>query len=175
MQSSHNTSKKIFACVSAIAVMAVPSKIVHAAITINCTQSISFGTILPLCNGNITVQATVASNTANNGCHSLVAGAIRAGVCNVVTTALPTATENARITFTAPQVQFSNTLGGGLITLDNYRLQTGGGSQLNSFTYNATLLNPTHSFKVGGRLRFDNAETLGNYNSNASIVVTGIP
>ena len=168
------SSWPIVACVSSMAVLAVPSKITRAAPTVNCTQGISFGVFLPQCNGTITVRATAASGTVNNGCHSLVAGVIRAGVCNVVTT-LATATMNARITFTTPQVQFSNTTGAGLITLDNYRLQTTGGSQLNTFTYNSTLLNPTHTFKVGGRLRFDNAETLGTYNSNVSICVTSVP
>jgi hypothetical protein len=168
------TKKQALACVSSLAVLAVPSKILRAAPTINCTQNISFGVFLPLCNGSITVRGTSASGTTNNGCHSLVAGAIRPGVCNVVTT-LVTATSNARITFTTPQVQFSNTTGAGLITLDNYRLQTTGGSQLNTFTYNSTLLNPTHTFKVGGRLRFDNGETLGVYNSNVTLCVTLVP
>ena len=163
------------AYISALSVLAVPSKIVSAAITINCTQGISFGVFLPSCNGSITVRATAASGTTNNGCHSLVGGVIRPGICNVVTTAMATATMNARITFTTPMVQFSNTTGAGLITLDNYRLETAGGDVLNTFTYNSTLLNPTHSFKVGGRLRFDNAETLGIYNSSVNIVVTAIP
>lgn len=161
-------------CVSSLAVLAVPAKIVKAAPTVNCTQGISFGTFLPVCTGNITVRATPASGTANNGCNSNIGGVIRAGICNVITT-LATATMNARITFTTPQVQFSNTTAAGLITLDNYRLETAGGSQLNTFTYNSTLLNPTHTFKVGGRLRFDNAETLGSYNSNVSICVTSVP
>ena len=168
------TSKKALACVSSLAVLAVPTKVVQAMPTINCPQNISFGVFLPICNGNITVNATSGSSTANNGCHSLVAGAIRPGQCNIVTT-LATATMNARITFSTTQVQFSNTAGGGLITLDNYRLQTAGGSQLNTFTYNNTLLNPTHTFKVGGRLRFDNAETLGVYNSSVNIIVTSVP
>jgi len=152
----------------------VPSKIVSAAPTISCTQNISFGVILPSCDGNITVRGTPASMTVNNGCHSLVAGAIRPAICNVMTT-LGTAVSDARITFSTPQVQFSNTTGAGLITLDNYRLQTAGGSQLNTVTYNSTLLNPTHSFRVGGRLRFNDAETLGVYNSNVNIIVTAIP
>lgn len=168
------TSKQVLACISSIAVLAIPSKIVRAAPTISCTQGISFGIFLPLCNGSITVKATAASGTTNNGCHSQVGGVIRPGICNVVTT-LATATSNAQITFTTPQVMFSNTTGMGLITLDNYRLQTAGGSQLNTFTYNSTLLNPTHTFKVGGRLRFNNAETLGVYNSNVTICVTLVP
>ena len=168
------TSRQALACVSSIAVLAIPSKIVRAAMTVNCTQGISYGVILPLCAGSITVRATAASGTVNNGCHSLVAGVIRPGICHVGTT-LGTATMNARLTFTTPQVQFSNTTGGGLITLDNYRLQTAGGSQLNTVTYNSTLINPTHTFKVGGRLRFDNAETLGIYNSSVNIIVTAIP
>lgn len=168
------SSWRTFACVSSLAVLAMPAKIVSAAPTVNCTQNISFGVFLPICNGSITALATPASGTVNNGCHSLIGGVIRPGVCNVVTT-LATATMNARITFTTPQVQFSNTMGAGLITLDNYRLETGGGSALNTFTYNSTLLNPTHTFRVGGRLRFDNAETLGTYSSNVSICVTSVP
>lgn len=168
-------SRQALACVSSIAVLAIPSKIASAAITINCTQGISFGVFLPLCSGTITVRATAASNTINNGCHSQVGGVIRPGICNVITTAAPTATMDARITFSTPQVQFSNTMGAGLITLDNYRLQTAGGDQLNTVTYNSTLLNPTHTFKVGGRLRFDSAETLGVYNSSVDIIVTAIP
>ena len=113
--------------------------------------------------------------TVNNGCHSLVGGVIRPGVCNVVTTALATATSNARVSFTGASVAFSNTAGGGLVTIDNYRLETGGGSVLGSFTYNSTLLNPTHSFRVGGRLRFDNGETNGTYNTNFNVCVTAIP
>lgn len=168
------TSKQALACVSSLAVLAIPTRMATAMPTINCTQNISFGVILPVCTGSITAQATSGNGTLNNGCHSLVAGAIQPGICSVVTT-LATATMNARITFTTPQVQFSNTAGGGLITLDNYRLQTAGGSQLNTFTYNNTLLNPTHSFKVGGRLRFNNAETLGVYNSSVNIIVTSVP
>ncbi|MCI5060572.1 MAG: DUF4402 domain-containing protein [Alphaproteobacteria bacterium] len=160
--------------VSAIAVLAVPARISLAAPTINCTQGINFGVILPSCNGSITARATSASGTNNNGCHSLVSGVIRPGICNAVTT-LATATMNARITFTTPQVQFSNTTGAGLITLDNYRIQTGGGSATNTHTFNSALLNPTHTFKVGGRLRFDNAETRGTYNSNVGICVTSVP
>lgn len=163
------------ACISSIAILAVPSKIVSAAMTVNCTQGISYGIFLPQCNGSITVQATAASGTINNGCHSQVGGVMRAGICNVVTTALPTATMDARITFTTPNVTFSNTMGAGLITVDNYRLQTGGGSALNTFTYNSTLLNPTHTFKIGGRLRFNNGETLGVYNTNLNLCVTAIP
>lgn len=160
-------------CVSAMAVLALPVR-VHAAPTINCTQGISFGIFLPICNGTITAQADAASGTNNNGCHSLVGGVIRPGICNVVTT-LGTATMNARISFTTTQVQFSNTTGAGLITVDNYRVQTTGGSQVGTHTYSNTLLNPTHTFKVGGRLRFDNAETLGIYNSNFGICVTSVP
>ena len=160
--------------VSAIAVLAMPVKIVSAAMTVNCTQGISFGTFLPTCNGTITSKATAASGTNNNGCHSLVAGVIRPGVCNVVTT-LGTATMNGRITFTTPNVMFSNTMGGGLVTIDNYRIQTAAGSVLNTHTFTSALINPTHTFKVGGRLRFNNAETLGIYNSNFGICVTAVP
>lgn len=163
-------------CVSALAILATSAKPVKAAITINCTQGISFGTILPLCNGRITVRATSGSATANNGCHSLVGGVIRPGICNVVTTAMATATSDARVTFTAaPNTMFSNTTGAGLVTLESFRLETAGGSALNAFTYNSTLLNPTHTFKVGGRLRFDLGETVGTYNTNLSVCVTAIP
>lgn len=172
-KSSKNLPKLV--CVSALALLSVPLKQAHAILTIACSQNISFGTILPSCTGNVTVRATAASGTINNGCHTLVSGAIRPGTCIVSTTALPLAVSDARITFTTTQVQFSNTAGGGQVTLDNYRLQTGAGSQLNSFTYNRTLVNPTHTFKVGGRLRFDNAEPNGNYSSNVNIIVTAIP
>ena len=110
----------------------------------------------------------------NNGCHSQIGGVIRPAICNIQTT-LGTATMDARITFTTPNVQFSNTTAAGLITLDNYLIQTAGGSVLNTHTFNSSLLNPTHTFRVGGRLRFDNAETKGLYNSNVNIVVTAIP
>ena len=82
---------------------------------------------------------------------------------------------DARITFTTAMVQFSNTLGAGDVTIDNYRIQTGGGSAINTFTFNAASLDPTHTFKVGGRLRFSNAETKGTYNTNLTITVTSIP
>lgn len=162
-------------CVSALAVLSMPVRIANAAITINCTQAINFGAFLPLCNGTITVRGTSASGTINNGCHSQVAGVIRPGICNVVTTANATATSNARITFTTPNVAFSNANGSGLITLDNYRLETANGSVLNTHTYASTLLNPTHSFKIGGRLRFNNPEPRGTYNSNVGVVVTAVP
>ena len=165
---------RTLACISSLAVLSAPPKIVHAAPTINCTQGISYGVFLPSCNGEITVRATAASGTINNGCHSQIAGVVRAGMCNAVTT-LATATMDARITFTTPQVQFNNTTGAGLITLDNYRIQTAGGSQLNTHTFAATLLNPTHSFRIGGRLRFDATEMLGSYNNNVGICVTSIP
>lgn len=168
-------SIKTMVAVSAIAVIAMPMKIAHAIITINCTQNIGFGTILPNCTGSITVRATAASGTANNGCHTFIGGVIRAGVCNIVETAGGTATMNGRITFTTPAFQFSNTAAAGQVTLDNYRLQTGAGSAVNTFTYNSTLINPTHTFKIGGRLRFDNAETAGTYNSAINVVVTAIP
>ena len=166
---------KTLVCVSSLAALAIPARVAHATITINCTQGISFGTILPNCTGNMTVRGTSASGTLNNGCHSLVGGVIRPAICNIVTTVLPTATSNARITFSTVSVQFSNTMGGGQVTLDNYRLETGAGSVLNTHTYASTLLNPTHTFKVGGRLRFDNAETNGTYNSSVNIIVTAIP
>lgn len=163
-------------CVSAIALLATSAKTAKAAITINCTQGVDFGVILPLCSGRITVRATSGSGTANDGCHSLVAGVIRPGICNVVTTAMATATSNARVTFTAaPNTMFSNTTGAGLVTFESFRLQTGGGSALNVFTYNSTLLNPTHTFKIGGRLRFDLGETVGTYNTNLTLCVTAIP
>lgn len=165
---------KTMVCVSALAFLSAPLRIAKAAPTISCSQGISFGIFLPSCNGSITVRATPGSGTMNNGCHSQVGGVVRPAMCNIQTT-LGTATMDARITFTTIQVPFSNTLGAGLITLDNYRLQTAGGSQLNTFTYNAALLNPTHNFRVGGRLRFDNAETLGTYNGSVNIIVTAIP
>lgn len=155
--------------------MAVPIRQAYAVLTITCPQNISFGTILPACTGNITVRATAGDGTINNGCHTLVAGAIQAGTCIASTTALPVAASNARITFTTTQVQFSNTGGAGQVTLDNYRLQTAGGSQLNSFTYNSTIVNPTHTFKVGGRLRFNNAEPNGNYSNSVNIIITAVP
>ena len=170
-----NKPWKTIVTVSALAALAIPAKRANAVMTINCTQGVNFGTFLPLCNGTITSRATAASGTINNGCHSLIAGVIRPGICIAQTTALPTAVSDARITFTTSQVQFSNTGGAGLITLDNYRIQTGGGSQLNTHTFTSALLNPTHTFKVGGRLRFDNAETLGIYNSSVVITVTAIP
>jgi len=169
------SSLQTLVCVSSMALLAAHPKVAHAIITINCTQNISFGVILPNCNGSITVQATPGSGTVNNGCHSLVGGVIRPGICNVVTTAMATATSNARVTFTVGSVAFSNTTGGGLITIDNYRLETGAGSVVGSFTYNSTLLNPTHSFRVGGRLQFDNGETNGTYNTNLNVCVTAIP
>lgn len=168
------SSWQTIVCISSIAVLAVPSKIVSAAPTVNCTQGISYGIFLPLCDGSITVKATAASGTTNNGCHSQIGGAVNVGICNIATT-LATATMDARVTFTAALATFSNTGGGGLITIDNYRLQTAGGSQVNTATYNAALLNPSHSFKVGGRLRFNNAETLGIYNGTTVICVTSIP
>lgn len=161
-------------CVSSLASLAAPANVANAAITINCTQGISFGTILPNCTGNITVRATPASGTANNGCHSLIGGVIRPAICHISTT-LATATMNARITFTTALLQFDNATSAGTITLDNYRLQTGAGSQLNTHTYASTLINPTHTFKVGGRLRFNNAEPNGTYSSSVDIIVTSVP
>jgi hypothetical protein len=163
-----------FVYVSALAVLALHPTIVTAAPNISCTQNISFGAFLPNCTGSITVRGTAASGTMNNGCHSVISGAIRPAICNIATT-LATATMDARVTFTAPNIQFSNTTGAGLITLDNYRIQTAGGSVINTHTFTNTLLNPSHSFRVGGRLRFDNAETKGTYNGGIDIVVTSIP
>jgi len=156
-------SLETMVCVSAMAVLALPMRPAIAAPTITCTQNISFGVFLPNCNGNITVRGTAGNGTVNNGCHSQIGGVIRPALCNIQTT-LVTATMNARVTFTAPNVQFSNTTGAGLITLDNYLIETGGGSVMNTHTFTATLLNPTHNFRVGGRLSFDNAETRGVYN-----------
>jgi len=169
-----NKQKAIMVCVSAIAVIAVPMMRAQAAPIINCTRPISFGTFLPLCNGSITVRATAASNTVNNGCHSFLAGGIQPAMCNVQTT-LGTATQDVRITFTAPQLQFDNASNAGQVTLDNYAIQTAGGSQLNTHTFSAALLNPTHTFKVGGRLRFSNGEPKGSYASTINVVVTAIP
>ena len=169
----HPSLEKII-CVSAIAAFALPVQTVIAAPTIICTQNISFGIFLPNCNGSITVRGTPGSATMNNGCHSAMGGAIRPAICNIQTT-LATATMDARVTFTAPNVQFSNTTGAGLMTLDNFRIQTAGGSVSNTHTFNNSLLNPSHDFRVGGRLRFDNAETKGAYNSGIDIVVTSIP
>ena len=166
-------SRTTMVYVSALALLA-PIKMVSAAPTISCTRNISFGRFLPLCNGNITVRASSGSGTANNGCHSLIAGAIRPAVCNIQTT-LGTATQDARITFTTNQLAFSNNTGAGLVTLDNFVIETAGGSQAGSHTFTAALLNPTHTFNVGGRLRFDLAEPSGTYSSTLNVVVTSIP
>ncbi len=165
--------KKIMVYVSAIAVIAAPRFTAMAAPTVNCTRNISFGRIIPLCNGSITVRGTSASNTINNGCHSLVVGAIQPAICSVQTT-LGVATQDVRVTFTSPQRQFAGS-GGGQVTLDNYRIQTASGSAVNSYTFSAALLDPKHTFKVGGRLRFGSNEASGSYSSNISIVVTSIP
>jgi hypothetical protein len=157
------TKQTIMVCVSAIAVIAAPMRQLQAAPTINCTRPISFGTFLPVCNGSITVRATAGSATVNNGCHSFVAGGVQPAICSVQTT-LATALQDARITFTAPQLQF-----------DNYLIQTAGGSQANTHTFSAALLNPTHSFKVGGRLRFSLGEPKGSYSNTINIVVTSVP
>lgn len=165
----------IVVTVSAFAVLSAPIYVARAAPTINCTRNISFGAFLPLCNGSITVKGTAGSGTMNSGCHSQVGGVIQPAICAVSTTANPTATQNARITFTAANHQFSNTMGGGQITIDNYLIQTAGGSQLNTHTFSGTLLNPTHTFRVGGRLRFNATEPRGSYSSNFNIVVTAVP
>jgi hypothetical protein len=172
MKKDNSLKKLIY--VSAIAVLALPPSIVQAAPTITCTQDISFGVFLPSCTGSITVKGTPGSGTMNNGCHSALGGVIQPAMCNIQTT-LATATMDARVTFTAPDVQFSNSTGAGLVTLDNFRIQTAGGSVMNTHTFTNTLLNPSHPFRVGGRLRFDNAETRGTYNSGIDIVVTSIP
>jgi hypothetical protein len=168
------TKQTIMVCVSAIAVIAAPMRQLQAAPTINCTRPISFGTFLPVCNGSITVRATAGSATVNNGCHSFVAGGVQPAICSVQTT-LATALQDARITFTAPQLQFDNNTGAGQVTLDNYLIQTAGGSQANTHTFSAALLNPTHSFKVGGRLRFSLGEPKGSYSNTINIVVTSVP
>ncbi len=167
------TQKPLLICVSALAVIAAPLRLA-AAPTITCTRPIGFGRILPLCNATITVRAASGGGTVNNGCHSQVSGVIQPAVC-VVQTSLGVATQDARITFAATQTQFDNTHGAGLVTLDNYLIQTAGGSQPNSHTFNAGLLNPTHTFNVGGRLRFGAGEAAGSYNTTFNIIVTSIP
>ncbi|MEM6811808.1 MAG: DUF4402 domain-containing protein [Pseudomonadota bacterium] len=169
-----NVNVRSLVAVSSLAFFAMPIGYANAQVTITCTQNISFGTILPNCTGSITVRATPADGTTNNGCHTLIGGVIRPAICNIITT-MVTATMNARITFSTALVQFNNTTAGGQVTLDNYRLQTAGGSQLNTFTYNNTLLNPTHTIKVGGRLRFDAGEANGSYNGGVDIIVTSVP
>lgn len=160
--------------ISLLAFMTAPFRASLAAPTINCTQGFDFGAFLPLCNGQITVKATAGNGTVNNGCHSLVSGAIQPAICNIQTT-LGVATKDARITFTTASHSFDNTGGMGDITIDNLAIQTAGGSQLNSHTFAASLLNPTHTFKVGGRLSFSNNEPKGKYQSSINIVVTSIP
>lgn len=81
---------------------------------------------------------------------------------------------DARITFTRANLQFNNGVSG-QVTYDQYLIQTAGGSAANTHTFNAGLLNPSHSFKVGGRMRFDSNEPSGTYSSNIQIVVTSIP
>jgi hypothetical protein len=164
----------VMICVSAIAVFAVPYRMAMAAPTITCSRGISFGRLLPGCDGSITVRATAGSATVNNGCHSLISGAIRPAICTVRTT-IAMATQDVRVTFTGAQLQFNNSVGVGGVTLDNYTIQTVGGSQLNSHTFNAAVLNPAHTFNVGGRLRFSAGEPVGSYNSSLNIVVTSIP
>ena len=162
-------------CVSAIAVLSIPSRAAIAAPTVNCTQNIDFGTFLPSCTGNITIKGTVGNGTMNNGCHSQISGVIHPAVCNIQTT-LATATMNARITFVTASLAFGNGTAGDLITLDNYRIETAGGSAINTHTFNASLLNPTHTFRVGGRLRFGAGEARGSYsNGGPSICVTSVP
>jgi hypothetical protein len=160
--------------VSALALFSSPMRSAVAAATIACTRGIDFGRIVPSCAGSITVRATSASNTINNGCHSLVGGAIQPGICSIQTTVGPTATMDALVNFSVGSVTFNNGFSG-TVTLDNFRIQTAGGDVLNSFTFPSALLNPTHIFKVGGRLRFGAAEPVGSYNSNFNIVVTSIP
>jgi hypothetical protein len=168
-------NKKVTVLVSALALAAAPFVPANATMTISCTRGISFGRIVPSCAGTITVRGTASSVTINNGCHSLVGGAIRPGICTIRTTAQPTATENARITFLTAALAFSNGASG-TVTLDNYRIQlASGGSTTNTHTFNSGLLDPAHSFRVGGRMRFGAAEPVGSYSSSLSIVVTAIP
>ena len=159
--------------ISALAIISLPITTARAVVTINCARGINFGRILPQCNGKIVVHATTGSNTTNDGCHSLVGGAIQNAICTAQTTILPTATQDVRVTFSG--APFSNTAGQGQVTLDNYRLRAGAGSVQNTHTFNASLLNPTHSFRVGGRLRFNAAEPVGSYSSTFNITVTSIP
>lgn len=168
-----SSRNKIMVYVSAIAVLAAPLRVSLAAPTISCSRGISFGRFIPQCNGTITVNGTVNNVTANNGCHSAVIGAPQAGICTAHTT-IGTAVQDVRITITAPQLQFNNG-GGGQVTLDNYRIQTAGGSAINTATFNAALLNPDHTFRVGGRLRFKGTEPSGSYSGALNIVVTSIP
>ena len=167
------SSKALTVCVSAFAVLSFPHQTVLAAPTINCTQGVSYGRIIPNCTGNITVRATSGSGTVNNGCHTLVSGVIRPGLCTIQTT-LGTATMDARITFTRGSLQFNNGASG-LVTYDQYLIQTPSGSKLNTHTFNAALLNPSHNFKIGGRMRFGSNEPSGTYSSNIQVVVTSIP
>ncbi len=164
----------LFVCVSVCAVMAVTQNVVLAAPTISCSRDISFGRILPNCNGNITVKATASSGTVNNGCHTLIAGAIQPAICTVATT-LATAAQNVRVTFSRASVTFSNSVGAGRVTYDQYLIQTASGSQANTHTFAAALVNPSHVFKVGGRLRFSNPEPAGTYDGTLQIIITSIP
>ena len=167
------TQKAILVCVSALAVIAAPLR-ARAAPTISCTRPMSFGTFLPQCNGTITVRASVGSGTANNGCHSQLGGVVQPAIC-VIQTTIGTATQDARITFTTTERKFANTQGGGEVTLDGYLIQTAGGSQAGTHTFNAALLDPGHTFNVGGRLRFGSGELAGSYDTTFNIVVTSIP
>lgn len=167
-------SKALMICVSTAAVMSVVRPTALAAPTIGCSRNLSYGRLIFSCDGNVTVRATAGSATLGNGCHSLVSGAIQPAICTIQTT-LGVATQNARVTFSQGNLIFNNTGGGGQVTYDQYRIQTAGGSQLNSYTFDASDLNPSHSFRVGGRLRFNSNEPSGTYNGYIQITVTSIP
>ena len=166
--------RKVTVLVSAVAFLSMPARAAMAAPTISCTRNITFGRIIPLCNGTITVRGTAASNTANNGCHSQVMASPMPAICTIGTT-LATAASDVRITFASPAVTMDNQVGAGQVTLDNYLIQTAGGSQLNAYTFNASSINPNHVFRVGGRLRFGLGEPSGSYSTSFQVIVTAIP
>lgn len=160
--------------VSTVAVLSMSARAAMAAPTISCTRNISFGRIIPLCNGTITVRGTAASNTVNNGCHSQVMAAPMPAICTISTTQA-TAVSDVRVTFSSPAVTMDNQVGAGQVTLDNYLIQTAVGSQANTYTFTAGDVDPTHVFRVGGRLRFGLSEPSGSYSTTFQVVVTAIP
>ena len=169
-----DTKQVLMVCVSVGAVLASPKPIALAAPTISCSRNISFGRIIPNCTGSVTVRATAGSGTINSGCHSLISGAIQPAICTAQTT-IGVATQDVRVTFTRGNLPFSNTGGFGQVTYDQFLIQTAGGSQLNTHTFSAALLNPSHVFRVGGRLRFNDNEPSGTYNGSIQVVVVSIP
>lgn len=168
------SGSKALVYVSAFAVFACPVRPLVAAPTISCTRGISFGTFLPVCNGEIIVRGSAASGTVNNGCHSQISGPILPARCQIQTT-IGIATQDIRVTFPTASVQFANGGGGGQVTLDSYLIETAGGSAAGSYTFAASIVNPTHSFNVGGRLRFNANEPSGSYSSSMNVVITSIP